>query len=306
MIKVNKCVIIGGGIAGLSASIYAARFNMNPIVFTENKIGGLLNYAKNIENYPGFINIKGKKLINIIKKQTKKLGTIFNNKNTIKKIIFKKKVHKIILNNNKIIKTNGIIIATGSKNKNIKIKNHKKYIGRGISYCAICDGIFYKKKNIVIIGGGETAIENAIYLANICNKIYIIIRKNKFKASYISVKKIKKYKNIIIKYNYILKTIKKTKNIIYIKIYNKINNINENIKISGIFISIGYKPNTKFFKNTKLKLNNQGYIITNNTKTNIPGIYACGDVIDNKYKQISIASSTGIIAAINLYNYLNN
>ncbi|WXB47342.1 MAG: FAD-dependent oxidoreductase [Candidatus Shikimatogenerans sp. Tmey] len=305
MKKINKCVIIGGGVSGLSASIYAARLNLNPIIFTENKIGGLLNYANNIENYPGFINIKGKKLINKIKQQTLKFGTkIYTYK--VKKIIFNKKIHEIILDNKKKIKTYGIIIATGSKNKKIKIKNQKKYLGKGLSYCALCDGIFYKKKNIAIIGGGETAIENALYLSKICNKIYIIVRNKKLKVSYTNIRKIKKKKNIFIKYNFILKKIKGKKKIKKIIIYN-INNYKKYIlNISGLFISIGYIPNNKLFKNTLLKMDKKGYIITQNTYTNISGVFASGDIMDNKYKQISIASSNGIIATINLFNYLIN
>ncbi|XBT18617.1 MAG: FAD-dependent oxidoreductase [Candidatus Shikimatogenerans sp. Tcar] len=305
MKKINKCIIIGGGISGLSASIYAARLNLKPIIFTENKLGGLINYANNIENYPGFINIKGKKLINNIKKQTLKYGTkIYNFK--VKKIFFKKKIHKIILNNNKIIKTYGIIIATGTKNKKINIKNNNKYLGKGLSYCALCDGFFYKKKNIAIIGGGETAVENALYLSNICNKIYLIIRNNKLKISYTTLKKIKKKKNIILKYNHILNKIIGKNKIQKIIILNLINNKKYILNILGLFIAIGFIPNNKLFKNTLLKINKKGYIITKNTSTNISGIYACGDIISNQFKQISIASSTGIIAAIKLFNYLTN
>ncbi|XBT18126.1 MAG: FAD-dependent oxidoreductase [Candidatus Shikimatogenerans sp. Tser] len=304
MKKIHKCIIIGGGIAGLSASIYAARFNLKPTIFTENKLGGVLNYTNNIENYPGFIKIKGNRLINIIKKQTIRYGTKINPLK-IKKIIFKKKIHEILLNNNKKIKTYGIIIATGSYPKTINIKNQKKYIGKGLSYCAICDGIFYKNKNIAIIGGGETAIENALYLSQICKKIYIIVRKNKIKASIININKIKKKKNIFIKYNTIVYSIIGKTKINYIKIYNSIIKKKKKLKILGIFISIGYLPNTNIFKNSLLKLNKKGFIINKNTYTNIPGVFACGDVINNKYKQISIATSTGTIAAINLYNYLN-
>ncbi|XBT18574.1 MAG: NAD(P)/FAD-dependent oxidoreductase [Candidatus Shikimatogenerans sp. Tder] len=305
MKKINKCIIIGGGISGLSASIYAARLKLKPIIFTENKLGGLLNYANNIENYPGFINIKGKKLINNIKKQTLKYGTkIYNFK--VKKIIFKKKIHKVILNNNKKIKTYGIIIATGSKNKKIKIKNQNKYLGKGLSYCALCDGIFYKKKNIAIIGGGETAIENALYLSNICNKIYLIVRNKKLKISYISLNKINKKKNIYIKYNFVLKKIIGKNKIKKIIILNNITNKKNVLNISGLFIAIGFIPNNKLFKNSLLKMDKKGYIITKNTYTNIPGVFASGDIMDNKFKQISIASSNGIIATINLFNYLIN
>ncbi|WGH25961.1 MAG: thioredoxin-disulfide reductase [Candidatus Shikimatogenerans bostrichidophilus] len=310
MIKIIDNIIIGSGPAGYSAAIYLARSNIKHILYTGDLPGGQLINTNIIENYPGFSKgILGIKLMKEMSKQAIKFGSIIKY-NTIIKVIFSKlknNLHILYTNNKKKIFTKTIIIATGSIPKKLNIKYENNYLGYGISYCAICDGIFYKNKNVAIIGGGNLALENSIYLSKICNKIYLIVRNNKLKASKNLQNIIFKIKNIIILFNYEIKKIYGKKIIKYIILINNINLIKKKLKISGIFISIGSIPNTLIFKN-KIKMDNNGYIITNNksTNTNIPGIFAAGDVQDSKYKQAITSAGSGCMAALDVENYLLN
>ncbi len=313
MKKINKLIIIGSGPAGYTAAIYASRGNLKPTLITGKYEGGQLVKSNNIENWPGEYNgITGFKLMQNMKKQALKFNTnIINDK--IYKIYFKKKYIKLKSKKNMYF-TKTLIIATGTIPKKLGLNNEKKLYGKGISFCAACDGYFYKKKKIAIIGGSNSALEEALYLSKITKKIYIIHRKNFFTAEKFLIKKIKekiKKKKIKFYKNKIIIKINKKKNILKsITIKSIKTKKKKKIKIKGLFISIGYKPNTKIFKK-KINLNNKGYIITNNNNkykymTNIKGVFAAGDVIDEKYKQAIISSSSGCIAALEVQKYLEN
>ncbi len=311
MKKIEKIIIIGSGPAGYTSSIYASRYNLKPTLITGNNEGGLITKSNNIENWPGEFNgINGIKLIKNMKKQAIKFNT---------KIIKDKIIN--IKYNNKIITLIGkkkkyfcitLIIATGCKPKKLNLPKEKKLYGKGISTCSTCDGFLYKNKNIAVVGGGNSAVEESLYLSKIVNKIYLIHRR-KLTSDKILINKIKKKikkKKIIFYKNYkIIKIHKKKKylNKITIKSFKK--NKKKIIKIEGLFIAIGYIPNTKIFKK-KIKLDKKGYIITNyknsqyQSMTNIKGIFAAGDVINNKFKQAITSSASGCIAAIEAQKYL--
>ncbi len=310
MKKIKKVIIIGSGPAGYTASIYIARANLKPILITGINEGGQLIKSNKIENWPGEKNgIKGINLMLKMKKQSIKFKTKII-KDEIIKIKKKKKYFKLI-GIKYVFYTLSIIIATGTIPKKIKIIKKKKIYKNIISNCVLCDGFLYKKKIVTIIGGGNSAIEESLFLSKIAKKINIIHRKNKLKGEKILIKKI--YKNIKknkIKFykNYKIIDIcikKNTLKKIYIK--STINKKIKKIKTQGLFISIGYKPNIKFFKK-KIKLDKKGYIILNNKKyksmTNIKGIFAAGDIISKQYKQAIIASASGCIAAIDIQKYL--
>ncbi len=311
MKKIIKILIIGAGPAGYTASIYLSRANLKPILITGKYDGGQIIKSNNIENWPGeYKKINGFKLMNNIKKQSLNFKTkIINDK--IININIKNNYFKIIGKyNNYLTKT--LIIATGSIPKTLGLINEKKLYGKGISTCSICDGYLYKNKTVAVIGGGNTAIEESLFLSKIVKKIYLIHRRKKLTAEKILLNKLYikiKQKKIIFYKNYIIKKINKKNNILdNIYILSTKNNNLKKIKINGLFILIGYKPNTKIFLK-KINLDKNGYIIINKNKkyksmTNIKGIFAAGDVTNNNYKQAIIASASGCIAAIEVQKYL--
>ncbi len=311
MKKIKKLIIIGSGPAGYTSSIYASRYNLKPILITEYEEGSQIIKSNKIENWPGeYKSIKGIKLIKNMKKQSIKFNTKIIN-DVILDIEYNNKFITLIGKNNKYYCI-ALIIATGCIPKKLNLPKEKKLYGKGISTCAICDGPLYKNKNIAIVGGGNTAAEESLYLSKIVNKIYLIHRRNLTSEIFL-INKIKKNiskKKIIFYKNYrIIKIYKKKEYLDSIKIKNIISKKKIKIKIDGLFIAIGYKPNTKAFKK-KINLDKQGYIITNykNAKytsmTNINGIFAAGDVINNKFKQAITSSASGCIAAIEVQKYL--
>ncbi len=315
MKKTKNVLIIGSGPAGYTAAIYTSRANLKPILITGKYDGGQLIKSNLINNWPGqYKNINGIKLMLNMKKQAINYNTKIINDN-VKKIYFNKYPFQIICNQKKYL-AKTIIIATGSKPRMLNLPIEKKLYGKNISTCTNCDGYFYKNKIVAIVGGGNNAIEETLYLCNIVKKIFLIHRRNKFTADKILIKKIKKKiknKKIIFYKNYkIINIYKINNNFINIKLKSTIkNNIIKIIKANGLFLAIGNIPNTKIFKkNIKLDINN--YIITNynNNKyksmTNINGVFAAGDVTTNIYKQAIIASSSGCIAAIDVQKYLEN
>ncbi len=311
MLKIKNIIIIGSGPSGYTAAIYTSRANLKPLLITGNNEGGQIIKSNNIENWPGNKNnFSGYKLMSNMKKQAIKFKTkiIHDKVIKIKKI---KKYYKIITYNKKIFYSWAIIIATGTIPKKIKIKKNNFLYNKIISNCAICDGFLYKNKIVTIIGGGNSAIEESLYLSQIAKKVNIIHRKNKFTAEKILINKLKKNKKIKLYKNYILKNLNIKNNILKNIIIKSITN-KKKIKINtdGLFILIGQLPNTKFLNNF-IKLDKKGYIIISykNNKysymTNKKGIFASGDIISNQYKQAIIASSSGCIAAIEVQKYLN-
>lgn len=281
--KSSKVIILGSGISGMTASIYLKRGGITPIIIENNAPGGTLNIIPSIENYPGFNEISGPDLAVNIYNQTKQLGIEYIYRN-IEKIDLK---NKIIDND---IKFDYLIIATGRRARLLGLENEDKYLGRGISTCALCDGTFYKDKEVIVVGGSSSAISEALYLSNICKRVTIIHRGDSYRAQKILIDKLGSTKNIkqIFNVNVIKYNIKNNK-IIGVTLDN-----NKKIKADGIFLGIGSIPNSDIFEVEK----EDNYIIVDNEmKTNIDYVYAIGDVIKKKTYQLITASSDGIIAA---------
>ncbi|BFI91033.1 thioredoxin-disulfide reductase [Enterobacterales bacterium endosymbiont of Anomoneura mori] len=310
--KHNKLIIIGSGPAGYTAAIYSARANLKPLLITGLEIGGQLTTTEKIENWPGNKNnLTGKKLMERMKKHAEKFNT---------NIIFDY-IKDTNLKNNPFIlfgeyykySCDSLIIATGATAKYLNIPSETNFKGKGVSTCATCDGFIYKNKTVVVVGGGNTAIEETLYLSNIAKKVYLIHRSEKFKAEKILINRLKekqKKKNIFIYTNYIVEEIYGNKTgVTGIIIKNIKNKILKNFLVDGIFIAIGHKPNTDIFKN-QLNLIN-GFIKVKNTEfnktqTNISGIFAAGDVMDQYYRQAITSAATGCMAAIDAEKYLEN
>ena len=297
-------VIIGSGPAGLTAAIYCLRANLNILILENKTMGGKLSKTYKIENYPGFKEINGADLANHFINQVKNLNADIK-EGSVSNIINNKDEKDIILDTNEIIKTKTIIIATGTKEKTLDLPKADKFTGNGISYCAVCDGFFYRKKDVVIIGGGNSALEEALYLSSLVNKIYIVIRRDIFKAEKSIINKVINNPKIEVIKNHLPDSlIIKDDKIVGLNIKDTKNNKITKIDCVGIFPYIGSLPNTNFIPKEILDKNK--YIIVNkNMETKFEGIYAAGDVINKSLRQIVTATSDGAIAANSAINYLS-
>ena len=289
-------IVIGAGPAGLSSAIYLRRANKKVLVFERSNYGGQIINANDIENYPGYSHISGFDFANNIYHQAKELGTEFKNEEVIS--ISNNKIKKVITKNN-TYKTKTIIIASGCINKKLDIDNEDNLISKGISYCATCDGNFYKGKVVAIVGGGNTAIDDALFLSNICKKVYLIHRRDTFRAFDSSVSLLKKKDNVELILN---SNITKINGIDHLE--SIIINNNKEIKIDGLFIAIGNIPSTNIVKGI-INLNKDGYIKSKTSLTNCNGIFVAGDVREKDVRQLVTATADGAIAAMEAINYLN-
>ncbi|MDR2520650.1 MAG: thioredoxin-disulfide reductase [Bacteroidales bacterium OttesenSCG-928-I14] len=303
-----KCLIIGSGPAGYTSAIYTARANLAPILYEGSIPGGQLTTTSKIENFPGYPNgISGIEIIKNFKKQAQKFGADIRS-GIVTDCDLSKNPYKIIISYNHTIETDTLIICTGSTPKYLGVPDEQKYAGKGISFCAVCDGFFYKKKIVAVIGGGDSACEEALYLSNLAKKIYLIVRKNYLRASKILQNKVTNNSKIEIFFNtHVIGFSGKE----YVEEINLIKNKGEtnekklNMVIDGVFLAIGHKPNSEIVKNYIL-VNTNGFIKTKQgtTRTNLPGIFAAGDVADQNYQQIITAAGAGCIAAIEAERYL--
>ena len=296
----NKVIIIGSGPAGYTAAIYAARAGLKPLMFSGMKIGGQLMDTSEVENFPGYKDgVMGPIMMDDLRNQALRFGTeiLYNQ---IERVDFTNKPYKVYDDENKEWLSETIIISTGAEAKLLGIDSEKEFWGRGVSACATCDGFFFKNKNVVVIGGGDTACEEALYLSNICNNVFIFVRGDKMKASTIMQDRVNNKDNIGIMYN---TTISK---IIGDKVVTSVQTNKLQLECDAIFIAIGHKPSTELFKDN-LVLDPEGYIVTkpNSTHTSIEGIFACGDVQDRIYRQAVTAAGTGCMAALDCEKYLN-
>lgn len=307
MKTIQNCIILGSGPAGYTAAIYAARADLKPILYTGLIPGGQIIYTTKIENYPGYPEgITGYELMERFKKQAQYLKTDIK-EDYIIKVRFSNViggVHRLYTNKGEEIYSYGVIIATGSLPNFLGLQEDKFFLGKGVSTCATCDGFFFKGQIVTVIGGGDTALEEAIYLSNICSKVYIIVRKNYLKATksihYIT----KSIGNIKILFNYKVKKILGNNMVDYIKLIHNQTNKDIIIPTKAIFLAIGNHPNTDIFKG-QIELDKSGYIKTKNTCTNLPGIFAAGEVQDPIYRQVITSSATGCIAALELEKYIS-
>ena len=287
----KTCVIVGAGPAGMAAALYLKRLGIDPIIVDKNSPGGEMLKIYNLENYLGFENINGADLALKMVNQLKKLGVRFVY-GQVKDIIKKDKF--LVKLDNKEIEADNVIIATGKISNKLGLKNEDEFIGKGISYCAICDGNFYKDKDVAVIGGGNTAFTDALYLSDLCDKVYVIVRNN-VRADEILQSKVKEKENIILIKGSTVKGI-----VVSDKIDGVVLDNDRVIDVSGLFIAIGGKPNLDFISNLKIETEN-GFIKTDkNMMTNIKGIYAAGDVVIKDFYQIITAINDGVIAALNI------
>jgi thioredoxin reductase (NADPH) len=307
----TKVIILGSGPAGLSAAIYAARANLEPILINGIQPGGQLTITTDVENYPGFAEvIQGPWLMEQMTAQAEHVGTKIIHDH-IKEVDFSKKPFKLIGESDDIYETDAVIICTGAQAKWLGLESEKKFQGFGVSGCATCDGFFFKNKEVIVIGGGNTAVEEALYLTNHCKKVYVVHRKDKFRAEKILQDRLFKNEKIEVIWNHELQEVtgsENPNNVTGAILKNSVDGSLKEIKIDGIFIAIGHKPNTDLFKQTGLELDSEGYIITKagTTQTNLKGIYAAGDVQDKIYRQAITAAGTGCMAALEVEKFLSH
>ena len=305
--KKENVLIIGSGPAGYTAAIYAARAGLNPILISGLEPGGQLTITTDVENFPGFENpIQGPWLMEQMKKQALAYGTRIINDYVIS-VDFKKNIHEI-KTEKEIYLSHTVIIATGAKAKWLNIDGEKKFQGYGVSACATCDGFFYKNKNVAVVGGGNTAAEEALFLSNLCKKVILIHRRDKLRAEKILQKRLFEKKNIEFLWNSNVKKIlgKNDEKIISSILVSKGENKSEKeIKIDGFFVAIGHSPTTDIFQN-KLEMDSEGYIFTDadSTKTSVQGVFAAGDVTDKVFRQAVTAAGMGCMSALEAENFL--
>jgi len=304
----TEVLIIGSGPAGYSAAIYAARSALNPILVSGSQPGGQLTITTDVENYPGFAEtIQGPWLMEQMKQQSEKAGTEFIN-DTIKNVELTKNPFIASGDSGNVYEAKSIIIATGAQAKWLGIESEKKYMGFGVSGCATCDGFFYKNKEVIVVGGGNTAVEESLYLTNHASKVTLIHRRDSLRAEKILQERLFNHPKIHILWDTVLLEVLGTDKPLSVegaKIKNLKTGREDKIKIDGIFIAIGHKPNTELFKGS-IDMDDEGYIITHpdSTKTSTPGIFASGDVQDKIYRQAVTAAGTGCMAALEVSKFL--
>ena len=305
-----KCLIIGSGPAGYTAAIYAARADLNPVVYTGMEPGGQLTTTTDVDNFPGYPDgIEGPIMMQELQKQAERFGTDvrLGHVTRVELNSEKGKMHTVTIDENKILHAKTIIISTGASAKYLGLASEKRLIGGGVSACAVCDGFFYKNQEVAIVGGGDTAAEEATYLANICSKVTMIIRRNEMRASKAMQHRVNKTKNIEIMYETEISEVLGDKVVEAVEVISNKTKIKSKIIVSGLFIAIGHKPNTEIFQG-QLEMDELGYILTKgkSTKTNKPGVFASGDVQDNEYRQAVTAAGTGCMAALDAERYIGS
>ncbi|GIS04287.1 MAG: thioredoxin reductase [Candidatus Neomarinimicrobiota bacterium] len=304
----RKVIIIGSGPAGLTAAIYSARANLSPLVFEGIQPGGQLTITTDVENYPGFPDgVMGPDMMDKFRKQAQRFGAecLFQ---TVEKVDISKQPFSVWANGQKY-QSDSIIISTGASAKLLGLDAEKELMGNGVSACATCDGFFYKDKKVVVVGGGDSAMEEATFLTKFASEVIIVHRRDEFRASKIMVERAIKNPKISIKYNSIVKNIIGTKDsgVESIEIEDVKSKTTSIFNCDGVFMAIGHVPNTKIF-NSSLTLDENGYIKTmpDSTHTNIAGVFACGDVQDSIYKQAVTAAGSGCMAALDAEKWLEN
>ncbi len=307
-IKKIKVLIIGSGPAGLTAAIYAARASLKPILIHGMQPGGQMTITTDVENYPGFAKvIQGPWLMQEMEAQATKVGTEFIH-DYIEKVDFSKKPFKAYTSSGDEYHVDTIIIATGAEAKWLGLDSEKKFQGFGVSGCATCDGFFFKDQEVVVVGGGNTAVEEALFLTNHASKVYLVHRRNELRAEKILQDRLFKNKKILPVWNHVLEEVvgkENPKEVTGVRLKNVLDDKIKELACQGVFIAIGHKPNTSIFKD-QITMDDEGYIITapDSTKTNIEGVYACGDVQDKIYRQAVTAAGTGCMAALEADRFL--
>jgi thioredoxin reductase (NADPH) len=304
-----KCLIIGSGPAGYTAAIYAARANLSPVLYEGMQPGGQLTTTTEVENFPGYPEgITGPELMEDLKKQAARFGTDVR-WGVATKADFSGDVHKVWIDETHLVEAETVIIATGATAKYLGLDDEKKYAGGGVSACATCDGFFYRGKDVAVVGGGDTAAEEAMYLAGLCRKVYLIVRRDALRASKVMAERVQKTPNVEILWKHQTKGLSGDGVVEGVRLVKNLGEPGEEevrINIDGFFLAIGHQPNSDIFAGY-LELDEVGYIktIPGSTKTNVPGIFACGDVQDPHYRQAVTAAGSGCMAAIDAERYLS-
>ena len=303
-----SCLIIGSGPAGYTAAIYAARADLKPVMYTGMVPGGQLTQTTEVENYPGYPHgIMGPEMMEEFRKQAERLGTDIRY-GYVSGVDFTSLPHKVIVDDIKTILADTVIISTGASAKWLGLESEQKYNGFGVSACAVCDGFFFRKQDVAIVGAGDTAAEEATYLAKLCNKVYMLVRRDEFRASKAMMHRVMHTDNIEVIYNTETREIVGDGQVVTgVKIFNNKTNEEKVLDVTGFFVAIGHHPNTELFKGW-IDMNETGYIITEpgSTRTNIEGVFACGDAQDHIYRQAVTAAGTGCMAGIDAERYLSS
>lgn len=311
MIEKIKCVIVGSGPAGYTAAIYAARANLKPVLYTGLQMGGQLTTTTEVENFPGYPEgVTGPVMMEDMRKQAERFGTDIRF-GIVTDVDFSVHPHKLTIDDSKEIEADSVIIATGASAKYLGLPSEEKFRGLGVSACATCDGFFYRGKDVAVVGGGDTACEEATYLAGLCRKVYLVVRKNYLRASKAMQERVFKTKNIEVLFEHntieLYGTDMGLEGVRLLCRKGESDERERDIEIDGFFLAIGHHPNSEVFKKY-IHLDEQGYIITEgmSTRTNVPGVFAAGDVMDSVYRQGITSAGTGCRAAIDAERYISD
>ncbi|MDP3352323.1 MAG: thioredoxin-disulfide reductase [Flavobacteriaceae bacterium] len=305
-----KCLIIGSGPAGYTAAIYAARADLKPVMYTGMQMGGQLTTTTEVDNFPGYPQgVDGTSMMEDLKNQAERFGTEVRF-GLVTQVEFSKEIggiHKVTVDESHLIEANTVIIATGATATYLGLESEQRLKGGGVSACATCDGFFYRGQEVIVVGAGDTAAEEATYLANLCTKVTMLVRRDEMRASKAMQKRVFNTKNLVVKFNTEIDEILGDKVVEGVRVINNITKEKEVVPVTGVFIAIGHKPNTEIFKG-QLTMDSVGYLITEGktTKTNLPGVFAAGDVQDKDYRQAVTAAGTGCMAALDAERYLGS
>lgn len=303
--EVIKVLIIGSGPAGYTAAIYAARAGLQPVLYQGTLPGGQLTMTTDVENYPGYSEgVQGPQMMLDFQQQAQRFGTDIRSAQ-ITAVDFSSHPHQVTVDDQHTIQANTIIISTGASAKWLGLPDEARLNGKGVSACAICDGFFFKGQDVAVVGGGDSAAEEASYLANICRKVYMLVRKDKMRASDIMQRRVMRKPNIEILWNTEVEEILGETAVAGVRVINNQTQARQALTIQGFFVAIGHQPNTAIFA-PYLSLNTQGYIQTvpGTTQTNVPGVFAAGDAQDAVYRQAITAAGTGCMAALDAERFL--
>jgi thioredoxin reductase (NADPH) len=303
-----KCLILGSGPAGYTAAIYAARANLSPVMYTGMQMGGQLTTTTEVDNFPGYPEgTDGTAMMEDLKKQAERFGTVVRF-GMATKVDFSGKVKQVVIDENTLIEADSVILATGATAKYLGLESEEKFKGYGVSACATCDGFFYKDKVVAVVGGGDTAAEEATYLAGICKKVYLIVRRDELRASKAMQKRVFNTENIEMLWKHQTKEVLGDQVVTALELYKNKGEAGEEIvvkEIDGFFLAIGHTPNSEIFREF-VDTDDVGYvqIVPGSAKTNAPGVFACGDLQDNTYRQAVTAAGSGCMAALDAERYL--
>lgn len=300
-----KCLIIGSGPAGYTAAIYAARAGLKPVMYQGMQPGGQLTITTEVENFPGYPNgVQGPEMMEEFRKQAERFGTD-SRWGYVSKVDFSVSPKQITVDENKVITADAVIIATGASAKWLGLDSEQRLNGFGVSACAVCDGYFFRGQDVAIVGAGDTAAEEATYLAKLCKQVYMIVRRDSMRASKAMQERVKNTPNIEVLWNSETKEITGDKGVDGAVIINRSTGEERKLNITGFFVAIGHSPNTEVFKEF-IRMDEQGYIITvpGSSKTNVEGVFACGDAQDKIYRQAITAAGSGCMAALDAERYL--